>query len=384
MTQPDEDTDGRGRIALGRRLIANALRYSTAPIAQTASLRDLKHDADLLPRIQHQLRLLLDTFHRDSNVVYDIQGMRDLGCDLLVRLQTDNDARFIGLQVKSDIELQQDVVVNKLLLQYSTAVDHYSPMLDFYIVLAADLSVKGPQSRVVRAVQQAFSMKSDVKVVDPQYVATLLRLPTTTMDALITQTMRTGDPIMSAARLDLRRDPVEAAVILRLITAHLSGRPHLPVRDLLDDRWIQSVAGRTPHPSLRHTPHAESFDAEFADENELRDEVGLPRVQRDPTGADYQFYRLDLTDISDSLRRWFLSSDDPSVAATARLAAVLPAVLDSLEDELVWQDPDSNQCAVRIDQYVALFALAAEGQAKHELYDDDLIKYLIELVLSDD
>jgi hypothetical protein len=74
------ELDQPGRIAFGRRLIANALQYSSASNAATRILRGMKHDADLLPAIQRRLQVVLDGFHRDSNVVYDIQGRNDLGC----------------------------------------------------------------------------------------------------------------------------------------------------------------------------------------------------------------------------------------------------------------------------------------------------------------
>jgi hypothetical protein len=89
-----------GRIALGRRLIANALQYSSARVSATRTLRDMKHDAHLLPAIQRRLQVVLESFHRDSNVVYDIQGRNDHGCDLLIRLSVGQEVQFVGLQVK--------------------------------------------------------------------------------------------------------------------------------------------------------------------------------------------------------------------------------------------------------------------------------------------
>lgn len=167
---PDDGAplDHPGRLALGRRLIANALHYSAANIADTAMLKDLRHDADLLPAIQQKLAVVLDGFHRDSNVIYDIQGRNDQGCDLLVRLNTENDCQFLGFQVKSHRELLTEEAVTILIRQHFEATQHYSPLLTYYIILAADMSAKGDQHRVVRAIQQRFSKTKDVRVVIPQ------------------------------------------------------------------------------------------------------------------------------------------------------------------------------------------------------------------------
>ena len=386
--------DDRGRIALGRRLIANALHYSAAKVAATSTLRDLKHDADLLPLIQRRLQVILEGFHRDSNVVYDIQGRNDQGCDLLVRLSTDNGVQFIGLQVKSHSELLNEDVIPVLIRQHFEATSHYSPMLIFYIVLAADMTQNGPQHRVIRAIQQKFSTAKDVRIVIPEYTATFIRLGGPAIDALITQTMRTGDPVTTAGVQDLRRHPVEAAILLRLVERHLAGAPVLSRVDLISDQWIQAVAEATPIKRFRDTPFARPIDGRFHQENEYRVYTGLPlSAEADidfdeeigPNKGDWWFLDEYLEEISSGLRRHLLlPNDQAGPDAAARLSEFVPDALDLLEDDLDSVDEDGDQFSIRLDEHMALVALAAEGIVKHRLVGDDVINYVVNLLLPAD
>ena len=120
-----------GTTALGRRLISNALRYRPAKVEDTKFLAPMRHDADLLPLVTSQLRALLSGLHRDAHVEYDIQGMRDEGTDVLVRLTAANATVFVCLQVKSHLELAAEEQVNSLRLQQSRSDDHYGENITY-------------------------------------------------------------------------------------------------------------------------------------------------------------------------------------------------------------------------------------------------------------
>lgn len=394
MSDDGAALDQPGRLALGRRLIANTLHYSAANIADTAMLRDLRHDADLLPAIQEKLAVVLDGFHRDSNVIYDIQGRNDQGCDLLVRLNTANDCQFIGFQVKSHRELLTEESVAVLIRQHFEATQHYSPLLTYYIILAADLSIKGDQHRVVRAVQQRFSKTKDVRVVIPQYITTFLRLRRTAVDALVTQTMRTGDPVTTSALGDIQRHPLAAAVLLRLLETQLRGVPAVSVDDLVSDPWLQAVAEATPAARLRDTPFERAIDGRFYKEEEYRKFVGLPPPAEPApninTGSlkrlgEWQHLDEYLEEISGGLRRHLLL---PNVQAgpdsSARLSELLPGALDMLDEELYFRTAERDAMSINLDEHMALVAIASEGIVKHDLEGDDIIEYVVSLLLPDE
>jgi hypothetical protein len=393
---PDADTaesesEQTGRLALGRRLIANALRYTPAPVADTARLRQFRHDADLLPRLQVQLQRVLEGFHRDSNVVYDIQGRNDNGCDLLVRLTTSHDCQFIGFQVKSHRELLTEDAVNLLIRQHFDAKQRYAPLLKFYIFLAADLSEAGPQHRVIRAIQQRFSTEANVVIISPQYAESFLRLSNTAIDALITQTMRTGDPLTEAARSDLRRHPVAAAVLLRLVERRLSGHPTVSRESIMADTWIQAVAEVTPNKRLRNSPFGRSIDGRFTSENEYREHFGLPGSSDDEL-ADYNEGRPDddeyeeilddfLEDMSDSLfRQMLLPNEREGPDSPGRLLQYLPDVLDMLDEEVEFTSHEQEEWFIRIEEQLPLVAITSEGIIKHELEGDEVISYVVNVL----
>jgi hypothetical protein len=275
-------------------------------------------------------------------------------------------------------------------------------MLIFYIVLAADLSVPGDHHRVVRAVQQRFSTTKNVVVVSPQYTTSFLRLEGPAIDALITQTMRSGDPVTIAGQADLRRHPIDAAILLRLIERSLAGSPFLTREDnITSDSWIQAVAERTPIAHFRDTPFSRLGDGVFSRESEYRKYFELEPLEADGNldwfdaadfepsaggGANYwAFFDYDLDGISPGLRRHFLlptARETPDSAA--RLSEYVADTLDRFEDDLIFADEDGDRFAIKLEEHLALVAIAAEGSVKHELFGDDLVRYVISLLLPTD
>lgn len=393
MTEEETDNaEDRGRLALGRRLIANALQYSSSPIAATAALNQLRHDAHLLPRIQRQLRNLLEGFHRDSAVIYNIQGMTDHGCDILVRLETTLETTFIGLQIKSHIELTDDDVVNDLVLQYQRAIDHYSPMLVFYIVLAADLTTKTKRQNIIQRIQQEFAVKPKVRVVDPTYVATFLQLSYVAMDGLTTQTMRTGDPVMASARRDITRHPLQAAILLLLTVGTVEGTTSTTIDSLRENSWLQAIAEIIPIAQLEGTAYGMNHDQSYKSEASFREFIGLSPLDDDRPQVDddddewYYYYneREFFEGISPDLRRYFLSATTPHTSlAPARLMEILPDLLElAVDDVFTVPDRELDEMVLKIEDHSALLCLAAEGRERHQIDGRELLEYLVELLTS--
>ncbi|WP_367133258.1 hypothetical protein [Saccharothrix sp. HUAS TT1] len=388
MVEPSgEADDDRGRVALGRRLISNALQYYPAAISQLSGLRNLKHDKDLLPLMQRQLRMLLDAFHRDTAAAYDIQGFTDQGCDVLIRLESAAGPQFICIQVKSHDELANPEMVNKLLLQYGDADDHYAPMSNFYVALAADLNDAKKQQQVVRRVQQKFAKKSKARVVDPAYLATFLRMTPSTMDSIVTQTLRKGDPVMTAALADLQRHPLAAAIILRMTVGLIEGRTHFSRDELLHDRWLQAVAELIPLPHLEGMQDSKSWDREFIGEVTLRRLFAVPPFH-DPEAIEAiggeeveEFFSGDVDDLLGNLPpeliRHYLAAEDTGPGAPSRLLEIMAEVLDVMEF-----DNSVGTLRLDIDEHSALLCLAAEGRVRHGLSGGELIGYLVNLILT--
>lgn len=349
LDQQELDTEA-GTLALGQRLVANAFRYRTAKPGDTRIFRELRHDADLVPNVTRQLRFLMEGFQRDTNVTYDIQGLSDEGSDVLLRLHSTRDSRFIGIQIKSHKELGDKGIVSALRDQLSRSEDRYDPLLRWYIFLGADISDKIDRSasRRVRDIQSAFAKKTKVTVVDPVYAVTFLRLSKAQMDSLTTLTLRTGDPLVEDAAADLRRHPVEAVLLLRLVT-NAVGREAASTSfgELQSDPWLQEVALRT----------------------RMDDE------QYDPESGEYLFVG-DLP--NDVLREIMTSETREGEGDKSDWISRLAIHIDRLSDEL---DGDDGELRAPVHLHPALYALATEGYVKHNLEFRELAEYLIDVIL---
>ena len=354
-----EDLDRReqnaeaGTLALGQRLVANAFRYRTAKPQDTHVFRQFRHDADLVPRVTQQLRFLMEGFHRDTNVTYDIQGLYDAGTDVLLRLQSVNDCRFIGVQIKSHKELGQKDLIVSLRDQLSRSEDRYSPLLRWYLFLGADISDQTDRRTFqrVRAIQSAFAKKPKVTIVDPVYAMTFLRLSKAQMDSLTTLTLRTGDPLVEDASADLRRHPVEAALLLRLVT-NTVGREaaQTTFKELQSDPWLREIALRTPRDN-------EQYDPESDDDALVTSDL--------PNDVLRQMMTLEVSEVRDTMSNWI-----PQLADH----------MDRLSGEL---DRDRVGFFAPVYLHPALYALATEGRVKHDLEFDELVDYLIDTILGE-
>ena len=181
---------------------------------------------------------------------------------------------------------------------------------------------------------------------------------------------------------------MEAAILLRLVERHLAGVPALSSEELVSDQWIQAVAEATPIARFRDTPFERPIDGRFHKENAFRKYAGLPLFPESEDSLQ-KYYRdawglLDdeLDSISSDLRRHLLLPDEQAGPdAAARLSEFLPDALDLLEEDLAFVDGDREQLSVRLGEHMALIALAAEGIVKHELVGDELIRYIVNLLL---
>lgn len=303
-----------------------------------------------------------------------------------MRLQVANETDFIGLQVKSHSELTDMEVVNKIILQYAKAVDYYRSMSTFYVALCADMTQKTKRTAVIRKIHQELATKPAVRVVDPTYMATFLWLPPNAMDGLITRTMRTGDPLMTAARADLVRHPLHAAIVILLVVNSVEGGRPIRVQDLLDSPWLQSVCWKLPLYDLVQTTSALEHDRPFRDEAEFRRFVGLPPLVasvEDDEQWDSYARALNFDAISKDLLKYFLTPEWPVADARLRLERTLPQILDAISDDLVDVDPVSDIVDMSLAEHSALTCLASEGRERHDLDGRDLIDYLLHLVLTE-
>jgi hypothetical protein len=163
---------------------------------------------------------VLRSLQRQHSLVYDIQGPGDSGVDVLVRLHDGSDHRFIGFQVKSDVEAPERDIYAKLKAQWVDASSRYGErMLDYYILLCWL-----PTTRIdkIRVVEAAFSGIPEVKVIEPEFATTyLVGLKATQIAALATSILADDDPVLADVRLMASRWTERQLALFVEVTARL-------------------------------------------------------------------------------------------------------------------------------------------------------------------
>ena len=119
-----------------KRLIYDLLFFRRAPLAETGWFLDKKHNNVLVPQFDIRIGDVLDCFEKYQRVVYDTQGIRDHGIDVLLRYdigeKDESPMRYIGFQIKSYSDLCDKNWLTKLKAQVLDA-HNYVKMEDFYI-----------------------------------------------------------------------------------------------------------------------------------------------------------------------------------------------------------------------------------------------------------
>jgi hypothetical protein len=68
-----------------RKAIHELLQFRRAEYTATSVFATMKHNDDLCPKFQDKLDTLLGAFQKYKKIVYDIQGPRDDGADIVLR-----------------------------------------------------------------------------------------------------------------------------------------------------------------------------------------------------------------------------------------------------------------------------------------------------------
>lgn len=392
-------------LNLAKRLIVRALRYRPALPAETAVLRNLAHDADLLPAIKRQLDSLLNLLPKELHITYDIQGLRDSGTDILIRLTSKGEETYVGLQVKSHKELIDQDLTNKLVLQWSESMDHWGKAMHLWCpILCADISSKNQSlQQRLRSIRKVFAKKSGTNVIDPGYVYAFLNLRPTQMSSLVTLTARTGDPVIADARADLIRHPVQSAILISTVCETLRAQQSqwVTVEQLEQSTWLQHVAWLTPwtgYEGQLARDDVQPWDAEHQERSNesywyLEDDPDDSRVEEDEDEDreddeddedDEEYGLIDISDPAPNALSWLLHPPDEVPnwqTAAARLRQRLPAAIEALVEDGALIEGEPGQVTALPSAHPAVYALAAEAVVRYDHHSAELADYLIATVL---
>lgn len=220
------------------------LMYQRAPGGATAGFKGLKHNDDLCPQLQARLADVLQRYDIQGGLSYDIQGPRDRGTDVLVRIEAEGEAGYYCFQVKSHDELGARDLIQTLRHQLSQSEDAYQPLVRYYIVLFADEMARRD---IIRLIEGEFSKKLHVTVVEPSYLHTFVSLPGLKVDAYIRSVIGEEDFVFRQALQDMSDyTPSQAIIVLGLLTQEVTGVGNWMVDDLVTWGFLQEAYALLP------------------------------------------------------------------------------------------------------------------------------------------
>jgi hypothetical protein len=222
-------------------ILFNLLQYKRALQEQARAIATWQHNADLCPSVQWQCEQILATTERHRSVVYDTQGPGDAGVDVLVVLDYQEETRYIGFQIKSDVEVSKDIL-KTLKAQWVDAQNRFDErLLDYYILLAWDPKLR---AQAIRSVSQTFSKTRRVHVIEPAYLWTFLNsLSQFQIQALITAYLSDEDPLIQRAKTAVADlSPTQLALLTVFLEGHTNpDSPSITLDNLYANSFLRQM-----------------------------------------------------------------------------------------------------------------------------------------------
>lgn len=206
-------------------IIERFIRYERSLRRETSQFEHLKHNADLCPAVQRQLELIIDAFSRFVPLIYNTQGPRDDGVDVLARMQgedSDDKPELIGFQIKSYPEFQKKDLLLKLKAQRDDAFRKVGGLTHYYILLCTDEDVHG---EIVSNIEQEFRSAPQTYVIEPSYVHSFLNLSQTRIEGFVTRALSSEDIVFRRALETVQASAQSAGVLAVYMAANHMVRP---------------------------------------------------------------------------------------------------------------------------------------------------------------
>ena len=124
-------------------IVADLLQSRRAEPAETEKFKHWKHDADLCDKFRQAVDAVFGAFDKYHRIVYEIQGLKDEGTDVLLSERVGDKKEYVCFQIKGEWDRSQKDYLKTLKSQYFDSVKRYEPGLrDYYIVLCYSIVSK--------------------------------------------------------------------------------------------------------------------------------------------------------------------------------------------------------------------------------------------------
>lgn len=264
---------------------------------------------------------------------YDIQGPRDQGSDIIVRLGEAEESAYFCFQVKAHDELGAKDVIKTLRHQLSQSEDAYQPLVKYYILLFAE---EGVRREVIRLIQGEFVKKIHVIVVEPSYLHTFMTLPGMKTDAYIRSVIGEEDFVYRQALQDVSDwTPSQAILAFALLVADIERAEAWTFAELASWPFLQE---------------AYSFLPDLRDEEYFRDDPNSEEGYENQSNALARKPLERLTDDLDALEANVVTVDE-KVRADAASSPYIMAVLTDARARFGYEGQDLVEHALALFGY---------------------------------
>jgi hypothetical protein len=199
------------------KVIFEAIHFMRSDPTKTSLFKTLKHNNDLCPKYLGKIALILESFEKYQITGYDIQGPRDQGVDIVIKMPSGEEkTKHICIQIKSEDDLKSSYYLKDMKAQHHDAERKYDEILDYYLLLCCDATLNRDK---IRNISADFSKDKNVHVVVPEYALTLYRLGTIQINGLIEALLAEEDIVIRKAWDILSAlTPTEAAIVVFVIS----------------------------------------------------------------------------------------------------------------------------------------------------------------------
>jgi hypothetical protein len=333
--------------------IIRLMRYQRSPLAITRKFREWKHNADILPKLQNQLEVILEAYGKFEPVVYDTQGIRDDGVDIALRYYPDgfsDQTKIIGFQAKSYDDLSDSNYLQGLKAQHDDAFRKVSGLSYYFILLCTD----GKKHRdKIRQIAGEYKNANLTELIEPAFAYTFFHHPKTRIEALIKRTLGEGDLVLKRAlkSLEMPSPAARALAVFLTVKYVLNGSRKYVIEELTSDFTLKAT-----YEDLRNRQE-EALD--IANQVEL--ECQIDRSEGDDTSYDDE-------------------DDEEKPIQLADFEQQLAQDIELLEGDLLEMDSGSHNIVLRTDELRPLVAVVADALARYEHNDNELMSYMFSVM----
>lgn len=340
--------------------LTRTLRYQRAPTDITKVFRGWKHNADILPKLQSQVEMLLESYGKFMPIVYDTQGILDDGSDLVLRYRpedSDKEYELICFQVKSFDDLSKKTYLQELKAQRDDSFRKVVGLHYYFILLCTDSQVHRER---VRSIVAEFRSASKTEVIEPAYAFTFLHHPQTRIDALVKRAMESGDLVfrMALDSLSFPSPSARALAVFIAIKSVLTGQVEFSTDKLHSESALQMIYEEL---RVRQEDLVDMYNQAVVEKATLPEET-----PKDTDANDDDFHEDE--------------DEDEEPMQLDEFDGQLAKDLAILECEMIDLNSSSGNIVLRTDQIRALNAVISDALARYDYNEQQLVGYMFSLM----